>query len=299
MRTRMPYVLSVCMVLALAVSSRAQDRISWVTDLKVARRMAEQQQRLVLLHFWTETCTPCQQLERNAFNQPELIRALSTGYIPVKINAQQSPDLASYYKVSAVPTDIIVDPSGKELFRSTSPQDPNKYIAMLDGVKANASLGIAVSAESLVSSSPTAANSWNAGSFTPNAGLPSAAAAVPTAEAMAREAPQSAYLENPYTNSLNAQALPSATAQYEPRYGSSYAPQAESGAPPARTSDMGSRWQPGDAGPPAANPAGASPSQPSYDRVSPPLPAMAAARPDAAGRIPGGSSGRLERRVQR
>jgi len=139
----------------LASAASAQDRIAWITDLRQARDVAEREQRLVLLHFWSPDCAPCMRLDRYVFNQPELIRAISTGYVPVKIDARQHPNLAQHYNIQAVPTDVVVTPEGREIHRATSPQDTNQYIAMLDGVRANAS----VSSRPAANSQPTASAS--------------------------------------------------------------------------------------------------------------------------------------------
>ena len=162
MHTFQPFVLTACLILALASGLQAQDRIPWVTDLRVARQAAEQQQRLVLLHFWSESCAPCQRLERGVFNQPEFIRVATTGFVPVKINTQASPELASYYKVTAYPTDVIVDPSGKEVFRGPSPQDANAYIAMLDSVRAHHNVGQSVPEGAFATTPSPASLPWQA-----------------------------------------------------------------------------------------------------------------------------------------
>ncbi len=131
-------LLASFLALVNAVSGLAQESIPWITDLSQARRIAEQQQRLVLLHFWGDGCQPCQQLEANVFNQPELIRVVSSNFVPVKVHVQQQPSIANYYKITQIPTDIIVFPSGVQVFRTSSPANVNAYIAMLDQVRANA-----------------------------------------------------------------------------------------------------------------------------------------------------------------
>jgi uncharacterized protein YyaL (SSP411 family) len=108
-------LLASFLALFSAVSVFAQESIPWITDLSQARRIAEQQQRLVLLHFWGDGCQPCQQLESNVFNQPELIRVISSNFVPVKVHVQQQPSIANYYKITQIPTDIIVFPSGVQV----------------------------------------------------------------------------------------------------------------------------------------------------------------------------------------
>jgi thioredoxin-related protein/YHS domain-containing protein len=204
----MPLALSACLAVALANSSVAQDRIPWVTDLKVARQMAEQQQRLVLLHFWSETCGPCQKLERTVFNQPEFIRAISGAFIPVKINTQQSQDLAKYYQITVIPTDVVVDPTGKEVFRGTSPQNAASYIAVLDGIKAHNNVAQQVPADLIASTSKMLQSPWGQPQNATGGNNAAPPALIGATEQPATESPAAAplepsrpaYVENPQAN---------------------------------------------------------------------------------------------------
>ena len=128
----------------LAAPVVAQSGIGWLTDWRAARDLAQSQNRPVLLHFWSNTCVPCKQLDRNVFTRGDVARAVS-GFVAVKINVDQSPELAQFYEIESVPTDIIVDPNGVTLMSSPSPHDPNQYIAMLDSVKAQFYSGLGAS----------------------------------------------------------------------------------------------------------------------------------------------------------
>jgi len=141
MRTVAFVTLMGCLLSWTAAAS-AQDRIAWVADWQEARDIAQQQHRLVLLHFYSDTCAPCEKLEREVFPRAEVARALSAGYVAVKINVDRFPQLRDHYKIEAWPTDVIVTAQGKEIARSVpSPSDPNRYIAMLDSARAQYGIG--------------------------------------------------------------------------------------------------------------------------------------------------------------
>lgn len=132
-------ILLTCIILpSWARSAQAQDRMIWGSDLNQAQGLAAKHRRLVLLHFWDEQCAPCERLERNVFNRQEVIRAINHHYVPVKIKVSDNRELAQHYNVRQWPTDVILDASGKELFRAVSPQDPNRYVNMVDQVAAHA-----------------------------------------------------------------------------------------------------------------------------------------------------------------
>ncbi|MBC8357034.1 MAG: thioredoxin family protein [Planctomycetes bacterium] len=262
------------LLVAFAVPVVAQDRIPWITDLRQAREVAERQHRLVLLHFWSDDCAPCKQVERNVFNQPEFIRALTTGYVPVKINANQQPQLADFYNIERVPTDVIVTPEGREVQRFQSLQDPNRYIAMLDGIRAQASVGsigpVASSSTPIASRTPAnAPASTPYESYSPPQPRQSRygqGANDQTAVAVdAPPAATSSYGNNRYANPLNQSTAPQQQS-LAPRYANPYGQEAES-----NSDTSGSRWgqQTPDYGSPNANPAPSTATPQTNEFVSP------------------------------
>jgi thiol-disulfide isomerase/thioredoxin/YHS domain-containing protein len=131
-------------VITLAVSPlvSAQGPISWMTDAAQAQQLARQHQKLVLLHFWSPNCPPCRRLEQNVFKRSDVARAMMTNYVPVKVNVKENQQLATRFGISRWPTDVIVDVSGKELFRGVSQQDPIRFVGTLDQVAAHARLNM-------------------------------------------------------------------------------------------------------------------------------------------------------------
>ena len=142
MRTIATRLTTFCFLACIVLTGSAHGRIEWASDWREAREQAQSQQRLVLLHFYSQNCPPCQRLERNVFPRPEVGRAMGSSYIAVKIDVDQQPELAKFYRVNQWPTDVIVDPRGKEVYRSSpTPQDPNRFISMLDEVRAHYYVG--------------------------------------------------------------------------------------------------------------------------------------------------------------
>lgn len=117
--------------LVTAGNNRAAAEIAWQTQLKTAHAKAMQDGKLLLLHFYTDECVYCDKLEAGAFKTPEVAAAIQKNYVPVKIHAGKNPAIASTFKVSRFPTDVIVTTQGQALSHSVSPQDPARYVAML------------------------------------------------------------------------------------------------------------------------------------------------------------------------
>ena len=115
----------------------AQTRIPWLENLPQAQQIAHQEQRLLLIHFYSDTCPPCRRLEQVVFPNPEVCRAMSMNYIPVKINGDRARDTAMRFQVTSWPTDVIADAQGRVIYKTVSPQDPARYVQLLNAVAAD------------------------------------------------------------------------------------------------------------------------------------------------------------------
>jgi thiol-disulfide isomerase/thioredoxin/YHS domain-containing protein len=124
-------VLWICLSLPLAAAASADDGPHWQTNLDAAKRLAAQSNRLVLAHFWAPWCGPCRKLETTVFNQPGVAAAMEARFVPVKINADDWPATSRNFEVERLPTDVIMAPDGRVLYKLGCPQDPAQYVAQL------------------------------------------------------------------------------------------------------------------------------------------------------------------------
>lgn len=117
--------------LTTTLSNFVNAEIAWRTDLTTAHAEAKAEHKPLLLHFYSDNCVWCDRLEAGAFRSAEVGNAVASGFVPIKIHAGKSPELAKMFKVTKFPTDVVVTPVGQTLAHGVSPQDPKRYIAML------------------------------------------------------------------------------------------------------------------------------------------------------------------------
>ena len=153
-RSLFPSAFAALALAALAQAGSAQDAIPWMTDLNRAQSIAGQQGKLVLVHFYSDDCRPCKTVERNVFSQAEIAAAISRNYVPVKVNVDTHPQLATRYHVEAWPTDLIVNQAGLEVFRTVSPQAPANYQLMLEQIAYQGGVGAGRSANNPLDQAP-------------------------------------------------------------------------------------------------------------------------------------------------
>src|SRR5262245_29635882 len=134
-------LLAAAVLPLMAAPALAADQVPWAADFQAACGMAAEQHRLVLLHFYNDNCGPCVRVDQNVFSRTEVAEAVGQNYIAVKVHAGKNPQLAARYRVQQWPTDVIVTPSGLEVFRTISPQKPDDYIAVLNQVAQQSGVG--------------------------------------------------------------------------------------------------------------------------------------------------------------
>jgi hypothetical protein len=70
-------------------------------------------------------------LETTVFKQPAVVSTVQQNLVPVKLNADEFPQVAHAYGVKVLPTDVILAPDGRVLASFASPQDPADYLAQI------------------------------------------------------------------------------------------------------------------------------------------------------------------------
>jgi len=130
MRTAAPQLL-VILAVSLLAPQVTQAEIAWESELRTAHAKASAEGKLLLLHFYSDNCIWCDRLEAGAFQQPQVGDVINRDFIPLKVHANKSPKLATLFKVTKFPTDVIVTVEGQTLAHKVSPQQSARYVAML------------------------------------------------------------------------------------------------------------------------------------------------------------------------
>jgi len=113
MRPFARFVIAAAIVLAAALPGYAQDSIRWQTTLENAKRIAAQNNQLILVHFWAPWCGACRRMEQEVFTDPTVGAALGMAYVPCKLNADSFPTTAKQYGITMLPTDVIITADGQ------------------------------------------------------------------------------------------------------------------------------------------------------------------------------------------
>lgn len=125
------FALLIAVAANAAVAELPPTGIQWHSDLDQARGEAAQQQKLMVIHFYTSSCPPCAILDNTVFNQPSVAKAIHDMYVPVKLNASDFPATAERFGITRVPMEVVITPEGRVLDKFVPPASPMAYTSKL------------------------------------------------------------------------------------------------------------------------------------------------------------------------
>jgi tetratricopeptide (TPR) repeat protein len=147
----------ICLIFFLLSCSKNDSVNFQKITLEKAFKKAQQENKLVLMDFFSTTCGPCIKLSKTVFHEPAMSGFINRHFISLKITSELSDynDIKKKYNVWGLPTVIFLDGSGIEIDRNCGYDgDMNKYFKTITDYAANkntvSSLTAAYKADSLI-----------------------------------------------------------------------------------------------------------------------------------------------------
>jgi len=92
---------------------------------------ASNQGKVLLLDFYAEWCLACKALDASVFSHPAVIAALDN-YIFLKVDTDEHEEVAGHFNVVGIPTLVILNTEGLEIYRSVGILNPEEYSQKLN-----------------------------------------------------------------------------------------------------------------------------------------------------------------------
>ena len=108
---------------------------TWGTDLEAGLRSAAEHHQLVFVKFHATWCGPCKAMDRDVFSREDVAKALAN-WVPVSIDVDEQRSVSREYKISSVPTLLILNSKGEVLSRQMGTMPADEFITWLGQVEA-------------------------------------------------------------------------------------------------------------------------------------------------------------------
>ncbi|HUG89603.1 MAG TPA: thioredoxin family protein [Planctomycetaceae bacterium] len=125
---------------------------AWHTDFEQALAEAKRLNRPLLVHFYSEWCTPCRRMDRDVLRQPDVQIRLGRRFVVAKIDADLHPALVERFEVRGLPSDILITPDGQVLDAAEGFRERPAFLAALD--RAIVRFDLAAGGRTLVQTQP-------------------------------------------------------------------------------------------------------------------------------------------------
>lgn len=115
--------LAFFILVALVFIFQRTDTIDW-EDYDTGIKLAEKQNKPVLLAFYKEFAPMSTDTRRNTYTHHDVIDYVHRNFIPILINVDEQPKIAEQYNIGYYPTHYIKPPDSNEIFGPMIGYDP-------------------------------------------------------------------------------------------------------------------------------------------------------------------------------
>jgi thioredoxin-like negative regulator of GroEL len=127
---------SVALVVGASKLFAPKELVPWQSDLRAARDLSAKTKKPVLAYFTAEWCGPCQEMRRSVFSDHAVADAASK-FIPVRIDVDRQSQLAQQFQIEAMPTFVLISPSGQIIRSQMGAMDSRQFIRWLGSQQGN------------------------------------------------------------------------------------------------------------------------------------------------------------------
>ncbi|MDR0391765.1 MAG: DUF255 domain-containing protein [Planctomycetaceae bacterium] len=137
---RMSVVLTVLFMVLLSsnrqLNAQNVESIKWNNDVKRACQIAKVENRLVIVHFYSD-CAPCNSMNANVFTDPRIAIEMNRNFVAVRVEMKAQTLLAQQHNVTVVPTDLIFNADEQVVYRRQGEISVEKYLQFLQYLRNN------------------------------------------------------------------------------------------------------------------------------------------------------------------
>lgn len=123
------FCLSGSMVLA-GKQAPQSDHINWLS-YKQGMSLAKKENKRVYLHFYTEWCNYCKEMQQSTFRNPAVIKMINEDFVAIRVNTNEEAVVAGRYNIRPVPDNWFLSADGKKLRNFLGYYEADQFVTVL------------------------------------------------------------------------------------------------------------------------------------------------------------------------
>lgn len=105
--------------------------INWENSLRRGMITARDENKPVMVDFYTEWCGWCKKLDQDTYSNPK-VQELAGKFVCVKVDGDKDRASVSKYKINGYPTIVFLDSTGEEIDRNVGYAGPDELAKMME-----------------------------------------------------------------------------------------------------------------------------------------------------------------------
>jgi thiol-disulfide isomerase/thioredoxin len=117
----------------ILISFSGYSQIRWIENENIASNIAIQENKFIVMDFWATWCGPCKLMDREMWGTED-INAVSSKFVPLKVDVDFNRSLAIEYNARSIPMVVVIDPIGNEVWKEIGYSSSAIYYKMFDNL---------------------------------------------------------------------------------------------------------------------------------------------------------------------
>ena len=122
------------------VSENNPNKIKWENNLDSAFTVASKSNKIIMIDFMAEWCSPCEKMDNNTFSNTNIINK-SNEFIPVRLDVDKQQDIAEEYNGNArkyggigIPNILFLDKENNLIHQIVGFHNVDQLMGIMDSV---------------------------------------------------------------------------------------------------------------------------------------------------------------------
>ena len=126
-------ILAFCLTSGLAAAGakpQSAKQIKWL-NYKKGMALAKKQNKKVFLHFYTEWCDYCKEMDTTTFSSRSVVRILNRDFVAIRVDTTKNHKLAAKYNIRPVPDNWFLSADGDKIRNFLGYFEPDQFVTVL------------------------------------------------------------------------------------------------------------------------------------------------------------------------
>ncbi len=108
----------------------SSSRIKWY-GYKEGMTLAKKHNKQVYLHFYTDWCEYCKEMQSTTFRNRAVVKMLNTEFVAIKVNTTKQHKVAAKYNIRPVPDNWFLSSNGSKIRNFLGYYEPDQFVTVL------------------------------------------------------------------------------------------------------------------------------------------------------------------------